>query len=70
MSQIPAPGLTPHDRRTVLDALVHAVAGLMDRNGACLHPGAATAGNCPACCERRDLIAEYNNLAARLRSGS
>ena len=61
--------LTPKDQRTVLDALVHAVAGLMDRNGACLHPG-ATAGNCPACWERRDKIAEYNALAARLRAGS
>ena len=68
MSQIPAPGLTPKDKRTVLDALVTAIGHLHDQLAACVICRGQKP--CPVCDERLDKIADYDNLAVRLRSGS
>lgn len=60
--------LTPKDKRTLLDALVHAEALMSDRIAAC--PLCRGRQDCPYCKEALDKQNEYRDLAARMRAAS
>ena len=59
--------LTPKDKRTLLDALVHAEALMSDRIASC---PLVCQVSCPACLEHFERLQAYRDLAARMRAAS